>query len=78
MCEAAELLWPGSAGVKHWAGFTEKVRAGRVSTAYGGQQPRDAVRHARPDAAVKRGVRKIGQSYAAVTGTPTRSAGAQQ
>src|SRR5690606_12064395 len=20
MCEAAELLWPGSVGVKHWAG----------------------------------------------------------
>jgi len=21
MCEAAELLWPGSARVKHWAGL---------------------------------------------------------
>lgn len=25
MCEAAELLWPGSAGVKHWASSSEKV-----------------------------------------------------
>jgi hypothetical protein len=26
VCEAAELLWPGSAMVKHWAGFHRKVR----------------------------------------------------